>query len=803
MIKNYFRTAVRYFQRNRVTTAINVLGLSIGISAALIIFMMIRYDSSFDKFEPNYERIYRVVTDGDGWKSMGVPVPLFEAIKQNVSGVEAVSALYSYNDWNIKVTIPAGSSKPDKVFKKQLHVAFTDAGYFNILPHRWLAGHAVNALTNPYTLVLSESRAKVYFPGLSPDQIIGKVVVFSDSVKTTVTGIVADLKTKSDFEEQSFLSISTVYNTSLKKDYQTTQWGSVNGGNQLLVKLSPKVSAATINRQLAVIFKLHDKGSNKTVHRLQALADVHFNPEYGGSVNPSVIHNLTILAIFLLSLGAINFINLSTAHASERAKEIGIRKTLGSGKGQLITQFLSETFLLTFLTAIVSTALIPLLLKVFSGFIPEGLSADYLFRDLDVWMFLLALIIGVSLVAGLYPAFIMSAFRPVTALKDTKTTTSGSAWLRKTLIISQFVIAQVFVIGVLVVDKQLNFAESKNMGFRKDAIINFYVPFDFNKPNPKKFLLKKELAGIPGIQAVSLGNQSPAMDGFMSTEINYKENGKNMKLPVNSRDGDTSYLSVYRIPLVAGRNVTASDTANELLINETLAKQIGFEHPAEAVGHFLQFGNGQLPIVGIMQDFNQASVRTTVAPMIYFSAPKHGYVMHVALQPNPAAWNKAIQQMTATWKSIYPDTDFDYTFLDKTVENFYKEDRQLSLLLTWSAGIAILISCLGMLGLVIFMTNRRVKEIGVRKVLGASVKQIIALLAADFAKLLVLAFVIAVPIAWWQTHQWLQNFAYHTVLSWWLFLLGGVVMITVALIIVGIRAGKAALANPADSLRTE
>ena len=803
MIKNYFRTAVRYFQRNRVTTAINVLGLSIGISAALIIFMMIRYDSSFDKFEPNHERIYRVVTDGDGWKSMGVPVPLFEAIKQNVSGIEAVSALYSYNDWNIKVTIPAGSSKPDKVFKKQLQVAFADAGYFNILPHRWLAGHAANALINPYTLVLSESRAKIYFPGLSPDQIIGKMVVFSDSVKTTVTGIVADLKTKSDFEEQSLISLSTVYNTSLKKDYQTTQWGSVNGGNQLLVKLSPEVSAATINRQLAAIFKLHDKGANKTVHRLQALSDIHFNPDYGGSVNPSVIHNLTILAIFLLALGAINFINLSTAHASERAKEIGIRKTLGSGKGQLITQFLSETFLLTFLTAIVSTALIPLLLKVFSGFIPEGLSADYLFRDLDVWLFLLALIIGVSLVAGLYPAFIMSAFRPVTVLKDTKTTASGSAWLRKTLIVSQFVIAQVFVIGVLVVDKQLNFAESKNMGFRKDAIINFYVPFDFNKPSPKKFLLKKELAGIPGIQAVSLGNQSPAMDGFMSTEVNYKENGKNMKLPVNSRDGDTSYLSVYQIPLVAGRNVTASDTANELLINETLAKQIGFEHPAAAVGHFLQFGNGQLPIVGIMQDFNQASVRTTVAPMIYFSAPKHGYVMHVALEPNPAAWNKAIQQMTAAWKSVYPDTDFDYTFLDKTVEKFYKEDRQLSLLLTWSAGIAILISCLGMLGLVIFMTNRRVKEIGVRKVLGASVRQIITLLAADFAKLLVLAFVIAVPIAWWQTHQWLQNFAYHTVLSWWLFLLGGVVMITVALIIVGIRAGKAALANPADSLRSE
>jgi ABC-type antimicrobial peptide transport system permease subunit len=803
MIKNYFRTALRYLQRNRATTLINMLGLSTGISAALIIFMMIRYDRSFDQFEPDSERVYRVVTDGE-WKNQGVPVPLAGALKQNVSGIETVAALYNYNDWNTKVTIPESSNKPDKIFKKQEQIAFADADYFKILPHRWLAGNPVSALKNPYNLVLSESRAKRYFPNLTADQIIGKMVVFSDTLRTTVTGIVADLDAKTDFDEKCFLSLSTVYNKSLKKSYQTEQWGSVNSANQVLVKLSPKVRASVVNREIAAIFKANEKyGNAKTMHKLQPLADIHTDPDFGGSVNPDVIRNLVILAIFLLALGAINFINLSTAHASERAKEIGIRKTLGSGKGQLIAQFLSETFLLTLITAILSTALVPLLLKVFSGFIPDGLSTSYLFSEPAVWVFLLALVIGLSLVAGLYPAFIMSAFRPVTVLKDNKVSASGSAWLRKTLIVSQFVIAQVFVIGVLVVDKQLNFAEAKNMGFRKDAIINFYVPFDFNKPNHKKFLLKQELAGIPEIQAVSLGNQSPAFNGSMSTEVDYKEKGKDIKLEVNSRDGDTSYLSVYHIPLIAGRNITASDTANELLINETLAKQIGFSAPATAIGHFLQLGSGQLPIVGVMHDFNQASVRTAVAPLIYYASPKHGYVMHVALQTDPASWNKAIQKMTAAWKSVYPDIDLDYTFLDKTVENFYKEDRQLSLLLTWSAGVAILISCLGMLGLVIFMTNKRIKEIGIRKVLGATVRQIIMLLAADFAKLLILAFIVAVPVAWWQTHQWLQNFAYHTALSWWLFLLGGVVMITVALIIVGIRAAKAALANPADSLRTE
>ncbi|HEK21272.1 ABC transporter permease [Mucilaginibacter sp.] len=802
MLKNYILTALRYFRNNKVTTLINMLGLSVGISAALIIFMMIHFDRSFDRFEPARERIYRVVTDGDGWKTPGIPVPFAQALKQNSSGIETIAPLFDLNGWNTKVTIPQGSSSPDKVFKKQSNIAFADAGYFDIIPHKWLSGKPATAFNGLYNLVLTQSTAKTYFPNLTPGQVVGKVVIFSDTLRTTVTGVVADLEAKSDFKENSFISLNTVYQTGLKKAYQTEQWGSINSANQLLVKLLPNVSKATVEHQIASIFKLNAK-NEKSKHLLQPLADVHFNPDLGGSVDPSVIRNLAILAIFLILLGAINFVNLSTAHASERAKEIGIRKTLGSDRKQLIFQFLTETFVLTFVTAVFSCGLVPLLLKVFSGFIPDGLSASYLFGNPGVWLFLLALIALLSLVAGLYPAFVLSAFKPVKVLKDKQMSASGSAWLRKSLIVSQFVIAQVFVIGVLVVNKQLHFAKEKNMGFRKDAIINFYVPFDLDKPNAKKQVLKQELAAIPEIQAVSLGNQSPAFNGTMTTEVNYKQKGKDIKLDVASRSGDTAYLNVYKIKLLAGRNIMASDTASELLINETLAKQIGFNQPAEAIGQFLQFNGNQLPVVGVMKDFNQASVRSVVTPLIYFSAPKFGYVMHVALQQDPATWNRAIAKMTTAWKNTYPDMDFDYAFLDKNIEKFYKEDQQLSLLLSWSAGVAILISCLGMLGLVIFMTNRRVKEIGVRKVLGASVAQIVGLLLAEFTKLLLLAFMVAVPIAWWQTNKWLQNFAYHTPLSWWIFAAGGTFIIAVALIIVSIRAGKAAMANPADSLRAE
>lgn len=802
MLKNYILTTIRYFTRNKVTTLINMLGLSVGISAALVIFMVISYERSFDRFEPDNDRIYRVVTDGEGWKSQGVAMPMAEALKHRVSGIESVASLSAYNDWNTKVTILQGNGKPAKIFKKQEQIAFADSGYFNIIPHRWLAGSAAKSLSLPYQLVLTKSRAEQYFPGVPLDKIIGKAVIFSDTLTTQVTGIVSDLESKSDFKADCFLSTNTIFQTSLKKDYHTDQWQNVNGEDQILIKLKHHASPVMVNKQIIALFKAETKNS-ETTHRLQPLTDVHFQPDYGGSVNPDVIRNLILLAAFLLALGAINFINLSTAHASERAKEIGIRKTLGSGKGQLLTQFLMEIFLLTLITAAASTAMVPLLLKVFGGFVPAELNASYLFSNPAVWLFLFALVIAVSLLAGLYPAFVMSAFKPVAVLKSNDLSTSGSAWLRKLLIVSQFVIAQVFVIGVLVVNKQIRFTQTQNMGFRKDAVINFYVPFDLTKPNNKKFLLKEQLARIPEIQAVSLGNQSPAFSGTSTTEVNYQEKGKDMTLSVASRNGDTAYINVYNIALVAGRNLTASDTAQKLLINETLAKQMGFSQPADAVGHLLFFFNKQVPVVGVMRDFHQASLRSAVQPLIYFLAPKQGYMMHVALQQNPETWNKAIKKMEATWKSVYPDADFDYTFLDKTVENFYKKDRELSVLLSWSAGVAILISCLGMLGLVIFMTNKRVKEIGVRKVLGASAIQIITLLAAEFAKLLVIAFIIAVPIAWWQTHQWLQNFAYHTALSWWVFLLGGLVMITIALIIVGIRAGKAAMVNPVQSLRSE
>lgn len=808
MFKNYFITAIRNFWKNRVITAITVLGLAIGISAALVIYQIVRYDYSFDKYEPDRNRIYRVVTQGPNWANSGVPAPLHEAVQNKIAGIQTTAAFFELNGSPVKVSVSQRNGLPQKVFKKQDNIVFADKNYFNIFPHQWLAGNAATSLNNPYQIVLSESRAKLYFLDIPIDQIIGKTLTISDTLRMVVSGIVKDLTAPSDFNYKDFIALSTIPSSGLKPYYNWGQWNNINSISQLFVKLTPGTSPQQINQRLKNIFKENvpkDEYNDKKKHFLQPLSDIHFNTAFDGKASKDTLRNLILLAVFLLLLGAINFINLSTAQATQRAKEIGVRKTFGSSKGQLMAQFLSETFILTILATFLSVIITPFLLKIFSGYIPKGLKYAGLEQP-QVIIFLLLVIVTVSLLSGFYPALIMTRFKPVTAMKNvagSNTATTRSAWIRKSLIVTQFIIAQVFIISVLMVNKQIHYSINKDMGFRKSGVINFYVPMDFFHPNNKKFILENDLRNIPGIQAISLGNQSPAFGGTMTTQISYKEGKKELTILPDTRNGDTNYLHVYNIPLLAGRNVLPADSVTELLVNETLAHRLGFKNPRDAIGKFVKYMGREMPIVGVMADFNEGTVRRSIHPLIYSYNVKYGYVMHIALQPDVTSWPNTIARIKNDWQSVYPDQDFDYTFLDKTIANFYKQDVKLSKLLAWAAGIAILIGCLGLLGLVIFMSNQRTKEIGIRKVLGASVTQIIALLSKDFIRLVALAFVIAVPVAWWVMSKWLQNFAYHTGLSWWVFIISGIVMLAVALIILCIRAGRAAMANPVEALRSE
>lgn len=823
MIKNYFIIALRNFWQNKVISLINIFGLAIGISASLVIYLIVSYDFSFDKFEKDRDRIYRIVSNfnfsGEAYHNSGVPFPMGETVRKEVTGIDNATAFYLYE--NAKVTVKAASTAKTVTYKKQPNVVFADNYYFTFLPYQWLAGSSKTALKDPFEVVLTESRAKEYFPGIAPAQVIGREITYNDSVRTTVSGVVKDLKEITDFTFKDFISLATIPVTGLKNNMGADSWESTNSASQFFIKLSAGVSPAQIEKQVEKVKSKYrnksepDNPNNITRYDLQPLSDIHFNSDYDNfdqrRAHKPTLYGLLLVALFLLLLGCINFINLTTAQASQRAKEIGIRKTLGSSKPQLISQFLSETLLLTLVATALSVAFTPLLLKVFSDFIPKELHFNLL-QQPQLLLFLFLLVIIVSLLSGFYPALILSGYKPILVLKNQAYINTGKtrkAFLRRTLTVTQFLIAQVFIMATLIVSKQIHYSLNRDMGFKKNAIVYFNVPFHFsniNEPVKKNFVLLDKLKSIPGIEKISMGGAPPASNNTMSGLVVYKDGKKEISTDVNFKFADPGYIPLYQIKLLAGTNLQPSDTTKEFVINETYGHILGFQHPQDAVGKTLEWSGKKVQVVGVIQDFNQKSLHEPIKSVALTAAANNHYTFHIALQPlneEGNSWKTTISKIQNAYKEVYPEDDFDYHFFDESIAEFYKSEQNISRLLTWATGLAILISCLGLLGLVIYTTNNRLKEIGVRKVLGASVSQIVLLLSGDFIRLVLIAFVISTPIAWWAMNRWLDNFAYRTSISWWIFALSLLSIVLASIITLSIQTIKAAMANPVKSLRTE
>jgi predicted permease len=816
MLKNYFTIAFRTLWKNKVFSGINVLGLAIGISASLVIYLLVNYHFNFDKFEKDNNRIYRVVSNfsfsGEVYRNSGVADPMAAAVKKEIAGLDAVIPFRTWND-DAKISVP-GNKKEPKIFKHQPSIVFADSNYFNLVSYTWIAGSPKTSLRNPYQTVLTESNAKLYFPNLSPTQVVGKEIFFNDSIRATITGVVKDIKENTDFTFKTFMAYATLEQTSLKPD-NWKDWTSTNGAQQLFVKLSVGTSAAQIEKQIARLYKKYAKQTpddhSKTWHKLQPLSDVHFNADYGAydlpTGNKPTLYGLLAVAAFLLILGCINFINLTTAHASRRAKEIGIRKTMGSSKKQLIVQFLSETFLLTLLATVLSVILTPLILKAFAGFIPHGLHFN-LTEQPGVILFLAALMLVVTLLSGFYPALILSGYKPVLVLKNQAYTNTGKtrrAWLRKSLTISQFVIAQVFIMATILVSKQIHYSLNKDMGFKKDAIIYFNTNY-YDTVQTHRAVLMDKLKAIPGIAMVSLCTNAPSSNSTWSGSMKYKDGKKEIESDVQEKYGDSNYIKLYGLKLLAGKNIATTDTITEYLVNETYAHILGFQKPEQAIGKYIEWSGKKIPIVGVVSDFIQKSLHEPVKPLVIASWNNIEKNFSIALQPqneDGTAWKTTISKIEKAFKEVYPEDDFSYKFFDEDIAKYYTAEQNISSLLKWSTALAIFISCLGLLGLVIYTTTQRTKEIGVRKVLGASVSQIVSLISKDFILLVLFAFVIAAPLAWIGMNKWLQNFAFRTNISWWIFLSGGAIMVIVALLTLGFQTIKAAMANPVKSLRTE
>ncbi len=811
MFKNYLLSAFRSFGRNKVFSLINIMGLAIGISASLVIYLIVHYEFSYEKFHKDRDRIYRIVTNmhfpDQDFKNSGVPGPLPASVRSEVTGIESSTLFVLAAE--TKVQIPT-KHENNGMFRKQKAIALIDDQYFNFINYDWTAGSPVNAMNEPNKVVLTESRAREYFSFHDIKEVIGQTIIYDDTITATVSGIVKDLDEVTDLVSKEFVSLPTFINQ-LKQNNGWDEWGSVTSATQFLIKLKKGVNATSINNQLAAIRKKHEKEAYlATEHFLQPLSDIHFNSDFDAfdqrEGHKPTLYGLLVVAAFLLILGCINFINLTTAQASQRAKEIGVRKTMGSTKKNLITQFLTETFLLTSVATLLSVVLTPLILEIFSGFIPPGLSIK-MARQPEIIGFIILMVLVVSLFSGFYPALVLSKFKPVTVLKNvaySNTAQSRRVWIRKTLTVSQFIIAQFFIIATLVVGQQIRYSLNKDMGFKKDAIVNFNAPFNFFSPDNKQFVLLQKLKAIPGISKISLAGAPPAYAGTNSTTMKFKKDGKDIETTVEVKQADTNFFSLYNMKLAAGRNLFASDTTKEYVINETYARFLGYTDPSKIVGESIDRSGRLIPIVGVIKDFNSKSLHKQIAPLAFTANQKTDHFFHILLAGNnPERWKATMKLVEKEWKQFYPDDEFNYKYYDELITFFYKKEKDVSRLLNWSTALAVFISCLGLLGLVIYTTTQRVKEIGVRKVLGASVSQIVALLSKDFLILVMFAFIIAAPLAWWAMNKWLEDFAYRTNIGWWVFAFCGISMLFIALLTLSIQTIRSAMANPVKSLRTE
>ncbi len=821
MIKRYLTTTFRYLWRHRLFTSLNILGLAISISACWIIYRIVDFEFSYDRNLPNKDKIYRLVTgfvfDEKESYNSGVSKPVYQVIREQVSEIQYAVPLF---DQSIKlVEVNSNDSKPLS-FDDQTGITATDSTYFLLLPYHWQAGNPSSALQSPAGVVLTESRAQQYFPGKKPEEILNQTITYysyRDTIQRAVTGIVAaNFDIPTEFTAKEFYSVPS-------KTLDLSEWNNTNGSDKLYLQLKDGANTDKIIKLIDQLCaqkrkELHPEESNtfkyKQWYEIMPIRDSHFSTHIdewssGGAVRKAskkVLTGLIGIGLFILLLASINYINMGVAAIPQRTKEIGVRKTLGSSRAQLIRYFLGETFITTILAGILSFIISKFGFWILNDIIPTGVTPLTGILHLTGFILILALII--TIVAGLYPAWLITKVQAVNVFRNTSLRQKNDKGfsLQKSLIVFQFVIAVVFITVAIVVGRQLQYALKTDMGFNKEAVILVDIPWKYafeKKYENKQFTLCNELKAIPGIQNISLGSE-PMTSSYSSSKYEFKPDNKPpVERQVFKKWVDTSYLDLYGIKLIAGRNLLASDTTNELVINETAVKAFGFKSPHEALGKLIGQSDQKFPIVGVVKDFHTQSFHTSIDPLAFESNKGNLNNFNIKLGSDPSQWQKSIKAIEKKWYQIYPPESFSYKFYDEAIEQMYEQERHMAKLIDIATFLSIFISCIGLFGLAVLTAYQRTKEIGIRKVLGASIPAIVRLLSKEYAILVIIAIVISTPIALWIISIWLQKFAYRVSIEWWVFVLAGALVLVIALITVSFLSIKAALANPVKSLRTE
>ena len=809
MFKNYFKTAWRNLLRNKTYSLINISGLAMGIAAALLIFIVVSYELSYDTFQKNYHNIYRIVTDihhhdGNIKRTPGIQNPAIDALNANFPAF--IKSVPVSSDGSAQFTVLGNNADNDAATSKKFlesnkTIIFTQPSYFDVFNAVWLEGNK-DVLNDPSSVVLNKTLATKYFGNWK--NAPGQFLKLDNKILLKVNGVVEDAPENSDFPIIAFLSYEIYKKAGSTYNY-SPDWGDLSSNNQFYVLLSPAANVASINARVNAFLQKQqgkDLQSNKS-YSLQPLKDVHFDYRYhtfgDHSSNKNILLTLALIGMLIIRMASINYINLATVKAITRSKEAGIRKILGGTRSGLIIQVLSETFIV-----VLSSTLIALFLaKLFLPYLSDvaTMPNDIALLNAKTILFLSAITIGTTIISGIYPAAILSRFHPIIALKNKMApTANGGISLRRILVVTQFAIAQMLLIGTIVAVSQMNYVQNADLGFNSNAVIVLPAYSDSANLSHMK-PLKQQLLQITGVVSVSYASDEPSSDNNSSYNFSFAHKDDE-GFSLYTKNGDEDYIKTFGLHLIAGRNIAASDTLKELVVNETLLKKLGVKSPENAIGKDIRIGGDRwYPIVGVVKDFKTNSLREKVKPLAIFSNNAN-YSM-IALKLKTKNMAQTVSLVQKIWKNTYPEYAFTSHFTDETIARFYSQETRLALLYKIFAGIAIFISCLGLYGLVSYMAVQKTKEIGIRKVLGAGISNIVVLFSKEFVWLIITAFFIAVPVAYYFTHNWLQGFAYRITMGIGVFAAAIIVSLAIALLTVGYRAVKAALANPVKSLRSE
>ena len=796
MFKNYLKIAIRNLWRQKGFSFINIGGLAIGLTAFFLILLYVSFERSYDNFHTKGDNIYRVVTN------LKTPTDLFESDRPSIAIPPRLEQDFEEVEKAVRVMGVSLNVRKNDIKFKEANAIAVDSAFFNVFDFKLSQGDKSSALVAPFSMVLTEATARKYF-GEGP--VIGQILKVKnediDDRNFTVTGIMESMPANSHIQADILISMTT-YSQGVMPNFDNL-WGLYDpwayvllnpaASPQALVAKFPDFIESNIGEDLR-----KDKMSLSLF--LEPLKTVYLGSTRGGKISgdSNLIYIFSIVALFILLIACINFINLTTARSVERAKEVGVRKVIGAGKRQLAFQFIGESVLLciiAFVFAVVLTILALPYFSILAGKTVVGSTAE-LSGYFGV-LFLIAIIVG--LLAGAYPAIVLSSFKPVSVLKGRFSTGKTGFSLRSVLVVAQFSIAIVLMVGTVVIYNQMNFMQSQDLGFTKEHLV--VIEADVS---PKLDLLKDDLKRLPGVVSTGLSSSVPGNTNNSAYSVIENNLGEEQVANLDAYFVDYDFVSEFGLKVVAGRDFNrdiSSDSTEAMIVNEQTVKLLGYSDPSDVLGAtFSQWGK-EGRIIGVVKDFHFRSLQENIKPMTLAFGTSKADILTVKIRPDDMQTTlAAIEQR---WEALLPDATFDYYFLDESFNRQYRAQERFGTLFLTFAVLAILISCLGLLGLAAYSTLQRKREIGIRKVIGSSVFGIVNLISKEFLKLIAVAFLIAAPIAWFVMSTWLNDFAYHISIEWWVFAMAGMATVVVAMLTVSFHAIKAAVANPVKSLRTE